>query len=250
MLGLAKRAKEAAAALPEPVERKLSLTNSEPPLPGESCPSQQSHGDLLVAQPVIAHAVVEKSVSKLFETTPSPTPLQTLSPVLETTPTKSSAPLIASPDATPEPKKGKVEAAGSLAHMFAQRAAPAQEAASSPPEASSSRGGGPSRGAALAGLFAGRGADSSPAGRGGRGIGGSGASGRGAGLAGLFAGRGAGGPPSGAAPQMSSNGMTVAVTSSRPIPIPPYLPGQTPQASGAPGLPGQQPAQSRKRPLL
>jgi hypothetical protein len=69
------------------------------------------------------------------------------------------------PTAEPEPQKGKVEAAGSLAQMFAQRAPPPPEPVPSSSgedtrstsEASSSRGG-PGRGAALAGLFAGRGA--------------------------------------------------------------------------------------------
>jgi hypothetical protein len=79
----------------------------------------------------------------------------------------------------------------------------------------------------------------SDAGRGGGGL-----AGRGAGLAGLFAGRGAG-PPLGAigGPMKSGGAMKMAVNSSRPIPIPPYLPGQTPQASGAPLLPGQQSSQ-------
>lgn len=42
--------------------------------------------------------------------------------------------------------------------------------------------------------------------------------------------------------------MRLAVPNSpRPVPIPPYLPGQQPaQSGGAPLLPGQQPAQSCK----
>lgn len=47
-----------------------------------------------------------------------------------------------------------------------------------------------------------------------------------------------------------SGGMAMRLAvpnSSRPVPIPPYLPGQQPaQSGGAPLLPGQQPAQSCK----
>ena len=256
-------------------ERGGEVESKMPETPSSRAPSTDSASPALVALDTVRQ--VSKEVPAEAMPPPvdaAPPPVGSAEPA----PKAEAKPETATPETAVPPPAVTVSSGGSgrggdVAAMFAGRGGGGAAAGRGGDVAAmfAGRGGGGAaagRGGDMGAMFAGRGGGGAAAGRGGdvaamfAGRGGPGrgdAGGRGAGLAAMFAGRGGGGLP-GTAPTSSTAGgklyvsvliplsytrptVTVdtklAVRSTRPIPIPPLLPGMV--AAGASGAPGGPP---------